>query len=819
MHRDSDNWTLLQQLFHLAEETPAEDRERVLAEQCQDKALVRRALQIFQNSASLEVDQPAPPADAIAGRIGPYLLIRLLGSGGIGSVYLAERILGGAAQRSALKMLSPHAAGPSFIERFHREQHILASLDHSNITRLLDAGLTEAGQPYLVMEYVEGEHLDAYCDARKLGISERLGLFLQVCHAVDYAHRNLIVHLDLKPSNIMVTGNGETKLLDFGTSKLIRTDSQMTTTVLATPAYASPEQLRNEPVTTACDVYSLGAVLAELLAGKRSTRRTSAAVVMERALSGQEPERLEHSMTPGAASLRSTTEPKLRQALKGDLSVITAKCLRANPSDRYRSVEALAEDIRRHLSGRTVLATPQTISYQLMKFVSRNRTLAAVSMLAFLILAGALGYAAMRQREALRQGQRAVQMQTLMTQIFQMANVNYMGKPAPTLPEFLKLGVAIAPHVIRDPVDQRAAVLSLAESMYANEAYQDALPVLQRVIDQATASHDIPTEAEAEAYAGRVDFRLGRIGEATPLSAHAMQLAPNSGIEPRVRLWIRTFYTQDRYELSYSTDADVAIERAAIREAQGRDVPENDIAYADMVLALLMENTHPLKESEDLIEKATAIYRTEPYDICDMAIAERLLGADRAEDGDQPGSLALYRSSYDGFRQCKGGDSYEALLAAGYVGAGLFFTGQPGQTIQLLETTVPQLEKVGGSRNPSMYISLLALSRSYIALGRYENAEHAAVSLFQAINGSHNPDAVTVGNCHWIWAQALVGEGRLNEALVHAKMADASYASRPSLLPLSRAHATQNHQLVLDLEARLAQKPPASLPPRPGTTL
>jgi serine/threonine-protein kinase len=164
---------------------------------------------------------------------------------------LAERILGGTPHRVALKVLSPHAAGASFIERFHREQHILASLDHKNITRMLDAGMSDNGQPYLVMEYVHGVHLDQYCDTQKLGIRERIELFLQVCDAVAYAHRNLIVHLDLKPSNVLVNEEGTVKLLDFGTSKLIQPESMLTTTVLATPAYVSPEQLRNEPGSNA----------------------------------------------------------------------------------------------------------------------------------------------------------------------------------------------------------------------------------------------------------------------------------------------------------------------------------------------------------------------------------------------------------------------------------------------------------------------------------------------------------------------------------------------------------------------------------------
>lgn len=183
---------------------------------------------------SIDRNERLPSGIISFGKIGPYTLIKHVGTGGIGAVYLVERLTGGVLQRSALKVLAPHSAGPSFIERFHREQHILASLDHPNITRMLDAGLSDRGQPYLVMEYVDGVQLDVFCDTHKLGIPERLQLFLRVCDAIAYAHRNLIVHLDLKPSNILVTADGVVKLLDFGTSKLIQPDSLLTTTVMAT---------------------------------------------------------------------------------------------------------------------------------------------------------------------------------------------------------------------------------------------------------------------------------------------------------------------------------------------------------------------------------------------------------------------------------------------------------------------------------------------------------------------------------------------------------------------------------------------------------
>jgi serine/threonine-protein kinase len=256
-------------------------------------------------------------------------VLRVIGSGGIGTVYLAERLLGGAPQRVAVKVLSPHAAGRHFVERFHREQHILGMLDHPNITRLLDAGLSDTGHPYLVMDFVEGVHLDEYCDRESLGVQARVKLFLQVCEAIAYAHRSLVVHLDLKPSNVVVNQEGVVKLLDFGTSKLVQPDDAVTTTILATPAYASPEQLRNEPVTTACDIYSLGAILFYLLTGEVEGGRRSAALAIERAFKGAQPQHLSSAgITEPAARSRGTTGIRLQRILDGDIDTIVTKCLR-----------------------------------------------------------------------------------------------------------------------------------------------------------------------------------------------------------------------------------------------------------------------------------------------------------------------------------------------------------------------------------------------------------------------------------------------------------------------------------------------------------
>jgi hypothetical protein len=341
--------------------------------------------------------------------------------------------------------------------------------------------LSETGQPYLVMEYVDGVHLDAFCNERNLGIPERLHLFLRVCDAVASAHRNLIVHLDLKPSNILVTSDATVKLLDFGTSKMIQPDNLLTTTVLATPAYASPEQLRNEPVTTACDVYALGAILFELLAGHRPNDHASVAEMIERAMREQEPESLPNAITGSAAEHCGLSENRLRQLLTGDLATIVAKCLSPRPQDRYPSMDSLIGDVQRFLAGRPILAHPQTAWYMLGKFVRRRRGVVLATALVALALMTSLAYAFWRQQQALREGQRALRMQTVMSRLFKMANSNYTGKPAATVQEFLQLGVKILPDYIKNPADLRIAQMGLAESMFENGDLDNAQKVFTKI--------------------------------------------------------------------------------------------------------------------------------------------------------------------------------------------------------------------------------------------------------------------------------------------------------------------------------------------------
>ncbi|MHC4236297.1 MAG: serine/threonine protein kinase, partial [Planctomycetota bacterium] len=340
-------------------------------------------------------------------QIGPYAVLKLLGRGGMGDVYLAERADQEYEKQVAIKLVRPGADSEEILDRFWRERQILANLEHQNIARLLEGGTTANGQPYLVMEHVDGEPIDRYCDRHRLSIDARLRLFRSVCAAVEYAHRNLVVHRDLKPGNIMVTAAGVAKLLDFGIAKVLATEGLAPGTMTRTgllpmsPEYASPEQVRAGPITTSTDVYALGLVLYELLTGQRPQKLGNLSLPeIERVVCERIPERPSAALSAfpiraggegeatleGVAAARSTTADRLRHKLAGDLDTIVMKALHKEPERRQRSVKELSEDLGRHLVGLPVRARADTLGYRTAKFVRRH----LVGMAAAVLVAGTL---------------------------------------------------------------------------------------------------------------------------------------------------------------------------------------------------------------------------------------------------------------------------------------------------------------------------------------------------------------------------------------------------------------------------------------------
>ncbi|MGA3024935.1 MAG: serine/threonine-protein kinase [Bryobacteraceae bacterium] len=383
-------WQRVEELFHSALQQPESEREAWLASQTgfdpAVRAEVRSLLAADRRHGELSARARTTGPEAGAGdhpevelpgpgkRFGPYRTERLLGCGGMGAVYLARRADGQFDQIVALKVMASHLAGEEFVRGFRNERQLLAALAHPNITRLLDGGVASSGDPYLVMEYVDGQPLDRYCAERKLSVEARIRLFLQVCEAVEFAHRNLIIHGDLKPANILVTADGTVKLLDFGTAKLLRDpDGKVTQFALLTPRYASPEQLRADLVNTLSDVFSLGVILYEMLTGAwpfGDPKSTADAV--DRVLHGRGADAPAQAVSENAAAERSASRERLRRQLEGDLSTIVLKMLESEPARRYGSVREVKEDLERLRQGRPVHARPHTALYAARKFAARN---------------------------------------------------------------------------------------------------------------------------------------------------------------------------------------------------------------------------------------------------------------------------------------------------------------------------------------------------------------------------------------------------------------------------------------------------------------
>jgi serine/threonine-protein kinase len=406
-----ERWTRIEQIVQSALDCPPGARSTVIDAACGSDTELRReveSLLAFQGTQSFATDSGFADGMRVlehrtreqteGSRIGNYRILREIGRGGMGTVYLAARADDAFDKLVAIKIIRRGLDLEDVVQRFRSERQILAMLDHPNIARLLDGGATDDGLPYFVMEYIEGERLDAYCEKYKPGVAERLRFFQGICRAVSYAHQSLIVHRDLKPANVLITGQGVPRLLDFGIAKILAPESGQEKTVTGirplTPEYASPEQVRGEPVTTASDIYSLGVMLYWLLTRRRPYRSAmSSPSEIERAICDEEP--VKPSMVVGKREARE---------LKGDLDTVVLMALRKEPRRRYASVEQLSEDVRRHLANIPVAARPDTTSYRASKFLRRNRAWVAMGAVTFLSLSGGI-VASVRQTHVARKEQ------------------------------------------------------------------------------------------------------------------------------------------------------------------------------------------------------------------------------------------------------------------------------------------------------------------------------------------------------------------------------------------------------------------------------
>ncbi|MEO6064226.1 MAG: serine/threonine-protein kinase, partial [Lysobacterales bacterium] len=376
----------------------------------------------------------------IGQHVGAYRLVQLLGHGGMGAVYLAERNAGGFTQQVALKLIRSGYEGSDARRRFERERQILSRLQHPAIARLYDGGVLEDGSPWFAMELIEGEGLSQWCAHWAVSVRDRVALLLRIAEAVQYAHQQLVIHRDLKPSNIMIDRDGAPHVLDFGIAALLDEqpqDDSTPNTFIHTPEYAAPEQIRGDPHSAATDVFTLGIMLCELLVGTRPFQQPGATpFAMQRAVLERDAPSLgallptDSGVLATFASQRGTSGPQLRRQLSGDLDLIVHKALEKRPQDRYASVAAMAEDLRRHLEGRAVLAVPPRFGYRAGKFLRRHRIPIAAAVAIFAVLVIATGVSLAQAQAARQQAERAEAVKQFIVSLFQQTRPEESdGKP------------------------------------------------------------------------------------------------------------------------------------------------------------------------------------------------------------------------------------------------------------------------------------------------------------------------------------------------------------------------------------------------------
>jgi tetratricopeptide (TPR) repeat protein len=606
----------------------------------------------------------------------------------MGVVYLAERMDGQFDQRVAIKLLKRGVSGMDAERRFLQERQILARLQHPGIARLLDGGVTADGSPFFVMERVEGIPITEFCDTRRLGVEQRLRVFLTVCEAVQYAHRSLVVHRDLKPSNILLDAGGRVKLLDFGIAKLLAQGSEgapagRTALRVMTPEYAAPEQVRGEAVTTATDVYSLGVLLYELLTGERpyGVARGSAGE-LERAILEQEPARPSDRVKTASPGVVGKDR---RRRLRGDLDRIVLRALQKDPERRYPSAEALANDIHRHLEGLPVSARGDGVTYRLSKFLRRHRVVMSAAAVVVLSLVGGLVAATVQARRAQREARKAEAVKDFLQSLFSASDPAQAQGRQRTARDLLEDGARRIETELPDQPEVQSEVARLIAATYHGLGeYDRAASLLRDDLDRRRRLDGPDSTAAAESLTRLADvlYDQGRVDPAAPLYEEALAIQ---------------------------------------RQRRGERSPE--VAELLWDIAGVKRNRGDLAAAEGLQKKALAIdVETRGEDSWEAAAVRESLAITYA-DGDRYAEAAAMQQPVVAWRERHSGPDHPQTLTARYNHATyLLALGHAAQVAQIAEDVVARQRRVLGARHVDLAGSLRLLARALDAAGRSEDA-------------------------------------------------------------------------------------------------
>ena len=732
LHLSPDRLAKLEALLSQVLDLVPEQRSSFLERVCADTPALRneiQALLALDDGALLKSTTPTYVATLLekllAGqraetallpqRVDVYELVRLLGRGGMGAVYLARRTDGRFEHEVAIKLVRPGLLDPAIQQRFLVEQQILARLQHEHIARLYDGGTTRDGQPYFVMEYVEGEPITTYSDVHQLTVHERLRLFGQVCQAVQYAHGMLVVHRDFKPSNILVTREGRVKLLDFGIAKLLSEGADQEAGLtqeghrVMTPEYAAPEQIKAEAVSTATDVYALGIIFYELLTGKRPYQLGSHnPFELERVICHEVPEAPSEAVKgqPEEVSRgRSVSKERLRRYLKGDLDTICLTALRKEPARRYASVEALREDVRRHLAGLPVQARRDTMRYRMGKFAKRHWMGLSSIVLGVVLVLFYTGRLIQERERAQTEAEKLRVVQDYLTGLFEVSDPDNVEPNDITALALLERGKETI-EVIKGKPNVQAHLLQVL---------------------------------------GKVYRQLGRYEEAGPLLHQSLQIRREHFGEEHVDVaqslnelgWV--LYGQGDYDQAENVYKDALSIR---RKLLGRN--HLDVAESLYNLSMVVFYKGFYDEAEALVREAITIYSSHPdekqQDIIDL---RSLLGSILRFKGNYEEALPLLREALVMRRASLGPEHPHVAIDLGNLAALLTDMARYEEAIQRYREAVVMQSKFLGDDHPRIASGLLHLATALDQNGDYKEAEHhyrEALAMQRRLFGDEHPE-------------------------------------------------------------------------------
>ncbi|MEO6194337.1 MAG: serine/threonine-protein kinase, partial [Thermoanaerobaculia bacterium] len=726
-------------------------------------------------------------------RIGAYRVARELGRGGMGSVYLAERADEEFEQRVALKLVRRGMDTEEIVRRFRSERQILAHLDHPNIAKLFDGGTTEDGRPYFLMEYVEGQPIDEYCDGRKLPTRERLELFRQVCSAVHFAHQNLIVHRDLKPGNILVTEGGVPKLLDFGIAKLLDPDQALFALTrvdlrLMTPEYASPEQVRGETITTASDVYSLGVLLYVLLTGHRPyPRATQDPQSLAQAICETEPLRPSSAvgrvaevrqpdgtlveLKPESVSrVRDGEERLLRRRLAGDLDNIVLMAMRKDPQRRYASVAQLSNDIERHLQGLPVVARKDTLGYRARKFVGRHKLGVAAAVTVLLLIVGFSITVTVLWQRAVREQQRAQAVSTFLQDLFSIPDPSQSRGETVTAREMLDRGVQKIDHGLETQPELRADLMDTMGRVYRSLGlYTPARKLLDGALrlNRQTLGNDDLLVAQNLHNLASLLRDMGKEAEAEPLIREAVEIQRKRGATQNIDyakgLTNLGALLEERGELD---QAEALYKESLAIKRELPHIDEQDIATSLNNLGKIYETKGNYAAAEPNYKESLAIRLklAEGRPSTELATGLSSFASFLEDRKDLAGAEVFYRKTLEMRRKLYSGPHSKIARTLNNLGYVFQREGKATDAERCYREALSIADKTPDFNQPERAIYLRNFASLLVKEGKASEAEAKAREALSIFRAKQPPTPWRVADTESVLGSCLTALGRFEEA-------------------------------------------------------